>query len=100
MPAQSPANTIEFAFAAAFGNAMFTIAGIFAPPGRSSALQRSPHLAVALGGPDHRPIDAARLVVGPRDVERQTMLVDRVGGEFRVHDFARHIECLLERAAL
>src|SRR5713226_4647726 len=83
------------------GNAMFTIAGTFAPPARRhSALQRRPHLLVALRGPEHRPIDAARLVVGARDVERQAMLVDRVRGEFRIHDLARGIERLLERSAV
>src|SRR5258708_27268516 len=68
-------------------------------PRRISPLQRRPHVAVALGGPDHRVIDALCLIEGARDIERQTMFVDRKGGEFRVHDGARRTEGLLERVA-
>ena len=36
-----------------------------------------PDLAVALGRPDHRPLDAGQLVPQPRHVERQAVLEDR-----------------------
>src|SRR5689334_21281806 len=41
-----------------------------------SALQRFPHLDVALGRPDARMRDALRLVVGPGDAERHAVLED------------------------
>jgi hypothetical protein len=37
---------------------------LFEPRAGTSALQRRPHLAVALRRPDHRPLDAARLIIG------------------------------------
>src|SRR5580704_15159953 len=50
-----------------------------------SPLQLFPHLAVALRGPDHRMVDPARLVKGPRDVEGQAMLVDGKIAKALVH---------------
>src|SRR5204863_5094237 len=47
-------------------------------------LQRVPHRLVALDRPDARRVDAERLVIGARDIERQTMFVDRVAREFLV----------------
>ena len=44
---------------------------------RPSVLQRVPHLAVALGGPDRRPLDAVELVPEPLHVEGQAVLEDR-----------------------
>src|SRR5262245_44130608 len=66
----------------------------------SSPLQRRPHLAVALGRPDDRVIDPARLVVGAADVKWQTVLVDSVAAELGVHGFAHLVESLLEGEAL
>ena len=43
------------------------------------SLQRRPHLAVALGRPDRRVVDAGGFVEGAGDVEGQAMLVDREG---------------------
>jgi hypothetical protein len=60
----------------------------------------APHLAVALGRPDARRVDAERLVIGARHVERQAVLVDREGREFRVHGRAAGVPGLLQRAAL
>src|SRR5687768_734000 len=47
------------------------------------ALQRGPHLPVPLGRPDRRMVHARGFVVGPRDVERQAVLVDREGRKLR-----------------
>src|SRR5690606_39523756 len=41
-------------------------------------------------------LDAARLVVGPRDIERQAVLVDEHVAEHRVHDATRILEHRLE----
>jgi hypothetical protein len=64
----------------------------------TSPLQGLPHLAVALGGPDARGVDAARLVVGARHVERQAVLEDRPVAVDRPHALGGGIEALLERA--
>src|SRR6266508_1739378 len=50
---------------------------VVATVGRRSALQRFPNLAVALRGPDARPVDPVQLVPQPLHVERQAVLEDR-----------------------
>src|SRR5215211_5740222 len=49
----------------------------FDPPATRGGLtlQCRPHFAVARVGPDHRPFNAARLVVRTRDIEWQAVLV-------------------------
>ena len=44
--------------------------------------------------------DAARFVIGASDVERQTMLVDGEGLEFRVHRQPGEVKGILQRTAL
>src|SRR6516165_734 len=68
------------------------------PTDTKSPAQARPHGAVALGRPDHRMLDALRLVVGGRHVERHAVLVNGEARIFRVHGAARFVVSLLEAA--
>src|SRR5258708_34996263 len=59
-------------------------------------LQRLPHLDVALGGPDARMGDAARLVVGAADAERHAVLEDDPASVFGRHRLVGLVEDLLQ----
>src|SRR4051812_47889343 len=64
-----------------------------------SVLQLGPDRAVALRGPDDRPLDAGQLVPQPGHVERQAVLEDRPAAEGRRERGVRRGERVLERAA-
>src|SRR3954452_10231396 len=59
-------------------------------------LQRRPHGAVALGGPDAGCVDALGLVVGARDVEGLAVLEDRPAAVLGAHGGSRLVEALLQ----
>src|SRR5271169_1443390 len=62
--------------------------------------QRSPHGAIALGGPDHRVLDAFGLVVSARHIEWHAVLEDREACKFRIHHPAGIVVGFLERSAI
>src|SRR5689334_22396921 len=64
-----------------------------------SALQLGPDLAVALGGPDPRPLDPGQFVPQPGGVERHAVLEDRPAPVPLHQRRVRALERLLERAA-
>jgi hypothetical protein len=61
-----------------------------------SALERSPHFLIAFCRPDAWVLDAARLVVGTRDVERKAVFVDEDVTEQWIHLRTRVIKGRLQ----
>src|SRR6185312_4689010 len=53
-----------------------------------------------VGGPNDRPFNAARLVIGTRDAKWQTMFVDREVFELGIHRETSEVKGIFQRAAL
>src|SRR5262249_32290400 len=66
---------------------------------KPSILQSRPHFLIALRGPNHGPLYAARLIVGARNVEWQAMLIEPEALEFCIHRETREVECILQGSA-
>src|SRR5690606_2269194 len=94
-PASGAARRLSARAASRTGTACTGSSAPLAP----SALQRRPHLPVALRGPDARMVETLRLVIGARDIERHAVLVDGEVLEPGVHHLAAAIERLLQRDA-
>src|SRR5690606_37904754 len=67
-------------------------------PSGWSSLQLLPDLAVALRGPDARPVDPGQLVPQPLHVEGETVLEDRPPAVARRERAVGGVERLLQRA--
>ena len=64
------------------------------------ALKLLPHFQIPLVCPNAWMSDAARLVIGTRNIERQTMFINGVVSKFRITSLAHGIPSVFQAAAL